>query len=122
MQKAMMICAVVFAMLANGLGAFAAHALKGKISNTYLATFHTGVQYQFYHSLALLMVAILMFHISGPWLLRAGILFIIGMCLFSGSLYLFSITGIRTFGFVTPIGGITLLVAWLFLLIAVAKT
>lgn len=121
MQKTYMVIAVLSALLANLLGAFAAHALKGTLDAFSLAVFQTGVQYQFYHSLALLMLSILMFHIKNKWLNYAGVGFILGYFLFSGSLYLLSITGIKWLGIITPFGGLAFLAGWLLLLIGILK-
>jgi len=121
MQKIFMITAIVFAFLANGLGAFAAHALKEKISTVYLAVFQTGVQYQFYHSLALLFLALLMFHIKNQWLIASGVAFITGILLFSTSLYLLSLTAVKWIGIITPVGGLSFLLAWVFLFSGIIK-
>ena len=121
LQKTYLILGALFALLANGLGAFGAHALKGKISFNYLAAFQTGVQYQFYHSLALLLLALLLFNIKNSWLLAAGMAFILGILLFSGSLYVLSISQTKWVGVVTPFGGISFLVGWTLMLIGVLK-
>ncbi len=121
MQKIYMVIAVLSALLANMLGAFGAHALRGILDASSLIVFQTGVQYQFYHSLALLILSILMFHIKNQWLNRAGIGFILGYFLFSGSLYLLSITGIKWLGIITPFGGLAFISGWILLLIGILK-
>lgn len=102
------------------LGAFGAHALNDKLEAMgYKATFETGVQYHMVHTLALVAVAILMNHLSTTGLLTAsGWAFIVGIILFSGSLYTLSLTGIRIFGAITPIGGVAFLAGWILLVIA----
>lgn len=99
-----------FMFLAVGLGAFGAHALKTRLTPEMLAIFETGVRYQVYHALALLLLAAL----RGPS--KAGWCFTAGIVLFSGSLYLLTLTGVRKWGAVTPIGGVLFLIGWLILL------
>lgn len=95
------------------LGAFGAHALRGRLDDYALGVFETAVQYQFYHSLALLAVGLLMVQVPGSVLLRSSaILFGIGILVFSGSLYLLSFTGLRWLGAVTPLGGLAFLAGW----------
>ncbi|MEA3587963.1 DUF423 domain-containing protein [Pseudidiomarina sp. 1APP75-27a] len=104
------------------LGAFGAHGLKGKLSPEMLAIFQTGVQYQIYHALGLLLVAALLLPYpqatglrTGGWLLLAGII------LFSGSLYLLAVTGAKFFGPVTPIGGACFIIGWIWIFWAMLK-
>ncbi|KTD20232.1 DUF423 domain-containing protein [Legionella israelensis] len=111
-----------FALFANVLGAFGAHALRGNLSKTAMQIYQTAVQYQFYHSLALLFLAILMLHYSNIYFRFAGIVFVAGIFLFSGSLYIHSISGIGWFGMITPFGGICFVTGWVLLLIGIAKT
>ena len=99
--------------VAVGLGAFGAHALKDVLSPDALATFETGVRYQFYHSLGILGVALLWFRLQNTRIATlAGWLFLVGIVLFSGSLYLLAITGIRWIGAFTPIGGLAMIAGW----------
>lgn len=107
-----------FGLLGVALGAFAAHALKARLSPELLVTFEIGVRYQLVHALALLAVAWAHTRWPGQRVNAAGWLFIIGTLLFSGSLYALSLTGVRGLGIVTPIGGIALLAGWLCLLSA----
>lgn len=95
------------------LGAFAAHALKSRLDASVLATFETGVRYQMYHALALLAVAWAHARWPGTAVLLSGWLFIAGIAVFSGSLYVLSLTGARWLGAVTPVGGLALLAGWL---------
>jgi len=99
-----------FMFLAVGLGAFGAHALKARLEPDMLAIFETGVRYQVYHALALLLLAA----VRGPS--KAGWCFTAGIVLFSGSLYILALTGVRKWGAVTPIGGVLFLTGWLILL------
>lgn len=104
------------------LGAFAAHGLKDRLEPSMLSVFQTGVQYQMYHALALLGVAILI-RVSngGAWFQAAGWLFVAGILLFSGSLYGLALGGPRWLGPVTPVGGLCFLVGWLALALAAFK-
>ncbi len=118
-QKIFLLSGIISAFLANILGAFGTHALKTVLSSYQLEVFKTGVQYQFYHSLALCMVALLMFHITNKWVRASGISFIAGIGLFCGSLYLLSLSTIKNIGFITPIGGLAFLLGWLFLALGI---
>ena len=103
-----------FAMLSVILGAFGAHALKQRISSDMLSIFEVGVRYQMYHALGLIILALAMQHFQGFSLEIAGWLFIVGTLLFSGSLYILSLSGNTLWGAVTPIGGLFWIIAWLF--------
>ena len=106
------ILGAVLALIGVAAGAFGAHGLETRISEDMLAVFETGVRYQMYHALGLIAAA----WAHGRWpvaMIRAGgWLFLIGTVLFSGSLYLLSVTGIRWFGAVTPAGGVAFLAGW----------
>ena len=106
--------AAIFGGLSVAGGAFGAHALREKISERSLEIFDTGARYQMYHGIALLLVAILMSRLETPptALLVSGWLFIIGVVIFSGSLYALSLTGIKSLGAVAPLGGLALMAAW----------
>ncbi|PTB84678.1 DUF423 domain-containing protein [Pseudidiomarina aestuarii] len=104
------------------LGAFGSHGLKNRLSADMLAVYQTGVEYQIYHALGLLLVAALMVPYpnatglrTGGWILLAGII------LFSGSLYLLALTGWRFFGPITPVGGVCFIVGWLWIFWAMLK-
>lgn len=86
MQKFFMLFAALSGLLATGLGALGSHALRGQLEAHMLNAYQTGVQYQFYHTLALLLLSVILFHIVNTWLQAAGVAFIIGILLFSGSL------------------------------------
>jgi uncharacterized membrane protein YgdD (TMEM256/DUF423 family) len=98
--------------LAVILGAFGAHAMKGRYGDDLLAIFETGVKYQMYHALALLAVATVASRIDGALVRTAGYMFLIGTVIFSGSLYALVFTGNRSLGMVTPIGGVALVLGW----------
>jgi uncharacterized membrane protein YgdD (TMEM256/DUF423 family) len=109
---------VLLAGLGVGLGAFGAHGLRTRVTPDLLAVFETGVRYQMYHALALVGLSLAWNRWSTAHLTAAGYLFIAGIVLFSGSLYVLTITGVRGWGAVTPLGGVALLAGWIALLLA----
>jgi len=113
MPRTFLLLAAFFGFTAVALGAFAAHGLKSRLPLDLLAVFQTGVQYQMFHALALLALAVLAKQVISNTLLLAGTLFVLGILLFSGSLYLLALTGTRTLGMITPIGGLAFLGGWL---------
>ena len=113
MLRGFLMLAAFFGFTGVALGAFAAHGLKNRLSAEYLAIFHTGVTYQLVHALALLAVALLATQIPGRLATWAGASFAIGILLFSGSLYLLTLTGFSKLGIVTPFGGLAFLAGWL---------
>lgn len=127
MHKGFLVWAAMLGTLAVILGAFGAHKLKELVPPESVSTFQTGVTYQFYHVFALLAVGILYAHIPSPQLVWAGRCFIIGIVLFSGSLYFLTIlkmtntVGLRNIGIITPIGGLVFIAGWISLLLAVLK-
>ncbi len=118
MIRSFLLLAGCFGLTGVALGAFAAHALRDRLSAQYLAVFQTGVHYQLIHALALFGVALLALHVPSRLLFAAGSLFVAGVLLFSGSLYLLALTGITKLGIVTPIGGTAFLAGWLCLILA----
>jgi uncharacterized membrane protein YgdD (TMEM256/DUF423 family) len=113
MEKTFLLLASVFAGLAVALGAFGAHALESRLSAQYLATYEVGVRYHFYHALALLgVVAVLSRWPASGAAVAAGWLFVVGIVIFSGTLYLLAFTGARWLGALTPIGGVAFLAGW----------
>jgi len=122
MQKTFLLIATAFGALSVIFGAFGAHALKDMLSTTgHLDTFDTAVKYQFYHTLALLAVGLLMKDISNPQFIWSGYAFIIGIILFSGSLYVICFANVGAFGIVTPLGGLSLIAGWVLLFIGIWK-
>jgi uncharacterized membrane protein YgdD (TMEM256/DUF423 family) len=113
--------AAIMGALAVLCGAFAAHGLSARLDEHARAVFETGARYHMYHALALGLAA---FAMRGPAEGRAraaAILFLIGILLFSGSLYLLALTGMTALGFVTPFGGLTFVAGWIFLALAALK-
>ncbi|MBP1126638.1 MULTISPECIES: DUF423 domain-containing protein [Pseudomonas] len=115
MLRSFLMLAAFFGFTGVALGAFAAHGLKNRLSAEYLAIFQTGVTYQLVHALALFGVALLAAHIPGRMVTWAGIAFVVGILLFSGSLYALTLTGISKLGIITPFGGLAFLLGWFFL-------
>ncbi|MEJ6476576.1 DUF423 domain-containing protein [Pseudoalteromonas piscicida] len=120
MAKLYLIIGSVFCLLSVALGAFAAHGLKGRLSEYAIGIFNTAAQYQMTHGLAIIATAFLI-----KWGLKAqlaGGFFIAGVLLFSGSLYLLALTGMKWLGPITPIGGTCFLIAWVLLIVQAAKS
>ncbi|MBW4544322.1 MAG: DUF423 domain-containing protein [Symplocastrum torsivum CPER-KK1] len=114
MTRLFLSVASILAGLSVAGGAFAAHALKEKLSERAIEIFETGARYQMYHSLALLVVALLLSRAeaSQSLLIAAGSAFIIGVAIFSGSLYALSFSGIKWLGAITPLGGVAFIIGW----------
>lgn len=120
-MKILLSIAAFSAMLSVVLGAFAAHGLKSKLTENLLNTFQTGVQYQMYHSLALILLVILYRQMPQSLLVYSAGFMIAGIVLFSGSLYLLALTQVKWFGPITPLGGVCFIVGWALLVAAALK-
>jgi len=121
--KIILSIASISGMLAVGIGAFGAHALKSKLeASNLLNTYQTAVQYHFYHTLLLIALGLVMYKIDSPWISYSSYITIAGIFLFSGSLYVLCLTNIKWLGAITPIGGLCFILGWLFLFIAVVKS
>lgn len=112
MERRFFALGAMLAMIGVAAGAFGAHALKSRLAPDMLAIFEVGVRYQLVHALALLAVAWAITRWPGRMALYAGALFIAGIVLFSGSLYLLALTGERSLGAITPFGGVAFLAGW----------
>ena len=112
MGKTFLFLGALAGALGVGLGAFGAHALRNRLSPEMLAVFETGVRYQMYHALALMLVAAIEPRMGGYLVVAAGWAFAIGIVLFSGSLYVLALTGTSAFGMITPLGGVAFLAGW----------
>ncbi len=127
MHKSFLVWAAVLGALAVILGAFGAHKLKELVPPETVSTFQTGVTYQFYHVFALIATGILFSHVPGNQLIWACRCFIIGIILFSGSLYLMTLlkttgnVGLKGIGIITPVGGVFFIAGWICLLAGVLK-
>lgn len=111
-----LLCGAGYGLLGVAFGAFGAHALRTRLTPDLMAVYHTGVEYQFYHALALLGVGVLLQLRPAPGLMLAGGCFTAGVLLFSGSLYALALSGVRLLGAVTPLGGLLFLAGWAALL------
>ncbi|VGO22865.1 DUF423 domain-containing protein [Pontiella sulfatireligans] len=107
--------------LAVMIGAFGAHGLKEKLSTEMLAIYKTGVEYHFYHALALLAVGLVAMHFQSKLLTASGWAMTAGIVIFSGSLYALSISGVKVLGAITPIGGLCFIAGWVLLALATLK-
>lgn len=119
MERIFLLWAAILGGLGVALGAFGAHALSERLAANLLQTYETAVRYHFYHALALVAVV----YAIGRWPqsnlpVAAGWLFVLGVLIFSGSLYLLAFTGIRWLGAITPIGGVALIAGWACLAVA----
>jgi uncharacterized membrane protein YgdD (TMEM256/DUF423 family) len=122
MDKVFFALGAAAASLAVALGAFGAHGLRGAISADMLAHFETGVRYHMYHALGLLAVAFAVTRWQESALaVAAGWLFVAGIVLFSGSLYVMALTGWRWLGAITPLGGVAFVAGWACLCIAAVR-
>ena len=121
MERIFFAAGSIAGLLGVGLGAFGAHALKARLTAEALATFEIGVRYQMYHALALLAVAWACTKWPGAWANASGWLFIAGIVVFSGSLYVLVLTGAKWLGAVTPIGGLALMAGWVCLVVAAVR-
>jgi uncharacterized membrane protein YgdD (TMEM256/DUF423 family) len=121
MDRKFLAAGSLLAFLAVAAGAFGAHGLKNHLESDMLAIFETAVKYQMYHSLALILVSTIIKPKSGLWLVRSGWLFLAGIAVFSGSLYILSLTGIKWFGALTPLGGLAFLGGWFSILMHALK-
>jgi uncharacterized membrane protein YgdD (TMEM256/DUF423 family) len=128
MHKRFIVTGSVLGAIAVALGAFGAHGLKRIVPAETVQTFQTGVQYQMYHALALLLAGLLYEKCSQRFVKIAGTLFIIGVILFSGSLYVLTAgkaaetAALDKAGIITPLGGLAFIGGWLFLFISVVRS
>lgn len=121
MDRLFIAIASLSGFLGVGAGAFAAHGLKSRLAPEMLEIFKTGAQYQMYHALALFAAAWCVAHLGGRMPVAAGWLFIGGTVIFSGSLYILAISGVRGYGAITPFGGLMFLAGWLCLMVAALR-
>ena len=122
MNKTALLAGALLGILAVAIGAFGAHGLKELlITNGRLDVFETAVKYQFYHALALLIVGVLSEKLDGVGMKRVTWSFLGGVIIFSGSLYVLAITNISWLGAITPIGGVLMILGWVFMIAGIAK-
>ncbi len=127
MQKIFLTYGSIFGILGVILGAMGAHALKSQLSSEQLVSYETGVKFQMYHAIALILIALLIDKLDNKSLRYSGYFFIAGVFLFSGSVYLLSlknVLGIENWTFlgpITPFGGVCFIIGWIFILLAAIK-
>lgn len=121
MDRTLLLVGAVAGFIAVGFGAFGAHGLRGRLSPEMLVVFETGVRYQMYHALAILVTAVGLGFVDARLLRLAGWLFTVGIVLFSGSLYALALSGVTRFGMITPLGGLAFLAGWALLVVAALK-
>ena len=123
MAKTFLLIAAISGLLAVLIGAFGAHGLKHRVTEDLLVVYQTGVQYHFYHTIALLVVGLLLLQFpQASGLVVSGWLFLAGIVIFSGSLYLMTLSGLRWLGAITPIGGLAFIAGWLAMAVAVYRS
>ena len=123
MAKLFLALGCINAMLVVLIGAFGAHGLKARLTVENMAVFQTGVQYHFYHAVGLILLGLIALQIPiSPYLRWSAWLMLMGIVLFSGSLYTLSITNIRWLGMFTPFGGMAFILAWLILTVGIMRS
>src|SRR5687767_358409 len=122
MDRVFFAIGAVSAFIGVAAGAFGAHGLKSRLSAEMLSVFEVGVRYQMYHAFALIVTAWAQTRWPSNLVIASGWFFVIGTVLFSGTLYLLSLTGLRWLGAITPLGGLAFLAGWLCLAWILWKT
>ncbi|MBU9709502.1 DUF423 domain-containing protein [Paenibacillus sp. AK121] len=121
-MKVLLLLGCIVMFLAVALGAFGAHALKKRLSADMMSIFQTGIQYQIAHGLGLLLLGVLAGNLAHSSLIViAGWVMLVGILLFSGSLYVLSVSGVKKLGAITPIGGLAFLASWVMVMVAVMQ-
>jgi len=115
-----MVASILLA-LAVAIGAFGAHGLKARLSAEMIMIYKTGVEYHFYHAIGLLLIGVLSVSYPSVLLNWSAILLVTGIFLFSGSLYVLAISGMKWLGAITPLGGLSFIAGWVLLFVAVWK-
>lgn len=114
-SKNLLLATSISGFLSVAIGAFGAHALKSQITPDLLVIFETGNKYQFYHTFASLAAILFYLKTENQTFLKSSLLFLLGILFFSGSLYTLAVTGVRSFGAITPVGGVFFLSGWILL-------
>ena len=121
MDRTLLLVGAAAGFIGVAFGAFGAHGLRSRLSPEMLAVFETGVRYQMYHALAILVTAVALGFIDARLLRVGGWLFAVGIFLFSGSLYAIALTGVTSLGMITPLGGLAFLAGWTLLIVAALR-
>ena len=117
MRSTFLILGALSALIGVSMGAFGAHGLKAILAPDMLAVYKTGVTYQMWHALGLILIALLLQQTAGKLLIWAGWFMFAGIILFSGSLYLLTVLNTKWLGMITPFGGVAFLLAWMLVVI-----
>ena len=120
-RKLTLIIAALFGLLAVALGAFGAHGLKSLVTIERIATWQTAVEYQFFHALAILVFGLYQDQRNSPWIKWSIRCLILGVLIFSGSLYILVLADMTWLGMITPIGGVFMILGWLLFIIYLIK-
>jgi len=118
-NRMILLSGAIFMALAVLLGAFGAHALKTNLSPEMMQVYKTGIEYQFYHALGLLLIGLIGFQIQSKYIKWSGTLISIGIIIFCGSLYILALSGFEWIGAITPIGGLSFVAGWVCLILAI---
>ena len=122
MHKTLIITGALLAAFAVAMGAFGAHGLKAQLSVELMAVYKTAADYHMYHALGLILTGLLVkLFPNSTMFVWGGVLMFVGILLFSGSLYILSISGVRWLGAITPFGGMAFILAWIFLAAGLVK-
>lgn len=121
--KQILIIGAVISLLSVVIGAFGAHGLEKLLTeNGRVETFETAVRYQFYHALGIILIGLTTVHFPHKLIRTSVWLMIIGIIIFSGSLYIYSLTQIKIFVMITPLGGVSFILGWVFYILGIVKT
>ncbi|WP_025717341.1 DUF423 domain-containing protein [Paenibacillus sp. 1-18] len=121
-MKILLLLGCIIMFLAVALGAFGAHALKKRLSADMMSIFQTGIQYQIAHGLGLLLLGVIAGNfVHSALIVTAGWVMLVGILLFSGSLYALSLSGVKKLGAITPFGGLAFLASWVLVIVAVVQ-
>ncbi len=121
MMKLILMIGAISGFITVALGAFGAHGLESKLTEKMMQTWEKAVQYQMFHTTAIFIAAILLVVSEVTTFQTSAWVFLIGIILFSGSLYVYSLTGAKTFAMITPLGGVAFLIGWVILAYGVTK-
>jgi len=122
-SRSILITGSAFMALAVAFGAFGAHIVQDMLTPERFDVYQTGVEYHFYHALGLLIAGAVSMHFNiNKWIARSAGLFIAGILIFSGSLYILTLTDTGWLGAITPIGGVAFILGWIFFAVGVATS
>ncbi len=112
-MRILVLIGTLYGFLSVALGAFGAHLLEGKLSENALSMWEKAVHYQMFHALIIITTGLVLIKYESSALVFAGWAFVLGVLLFSGSLYTYATTGVRMLAMITPFGGVLFLIGWI---------